>query len=148
MKQQHIFKMILVRGITLFSTGITSQILCFINDLLLYVACLFSCFGNSKMVTECQPKPIPMDFGSPKEGEGGGGVMCGGCGAGLYWPQEKVHFRSNIQLIFPAIEGTMLPIYYRTSSSTFCQISGLEESFEKCNKYQNRPKSWVLGACI
>ena len=41
MKQQHIFKMILFWGITLFSTGIISQIPCFINDLLLYVAYLF-----------------------------------------------------------------------------------------------------------
>ena len=28
-------------------------------------------FGNSKMVTALQPKPISMDFGSPKRGRGG-----------------------------------------------------------------------------
>ena len=73
-----------------------------INDLLLYVAYLFSCFGNSKMVTALQPKPISMDFGSPKRREGG--VMCGGHGAGLDWPEEKVKFSRNILLIFLAIE--------------------------------------------
>ena len=91
MKKQHIFKMILFWGITLFSTGISSKIPCFINDLLLYVAYLFSCFGNSKMVTALQPKPISMDFGSSKGGRWGrGGFMCGGHGAGLDWPEEKV----------------------------------------------------------
>jgi len=49
-KQQHIFKLILIRGITLFSTGISSRILCFIDGLLLYVAYLSSGIGNSKMV--------------------------------------------------------------------------------------------------
>ena len=71
MKQQYILKLILLRGITLFSTGIISWISCFIVDLLLYVAYLSSCFGNSKMVTECEPKPISMNFGSPRRGEGG-----------------------------------------------------------------------------
>ena len=54
MKQQDILKLILLRDITLFSTGIIAQIPClnFIDDLLLYVAYLSSCFGNSKMVTE------------------------------------------------------------------------------------------------
>ena len=68
MKQQYIFKLILIRGITLFSTGISSQIPCFIDGLLLYVAYLSSGFGNSKMVTECEPKPISMNFGSPRRG--------------------------------------------------------------------------------
>ena len=61
MKQQYILKLILRRGITLFKTGIISQVLCFIDDLLqlIVICCIFaSCFGNSKMVTECQPKPI------------------------------------------------------------------------------------------
>ena len=70
MKQQYILKIILIRGITLFSTGIISQIPCFIaiDDLLLYVAYLTSGFGNSKMVTECEPKPISMNFGLPRRG--------------------------------------------------------------------------------
>ena len=44
MKQQYIFKLILIRGITLFSTGIiiSSEIPCFIDGLLLYVASLSS----------------------------------------------------------------------------------------------------------
>ena len=70
MKQQYILKRILLRGVTLFSTCIISQIPCFIVDLLLYIACLFSCFSNSKMVTECKPKPISMNFGSPGAGRG------------------------------------------------------------------------------
>ena len=70
MKQQYIFKLILIRGI---STGISSRIPCFIDGLLLYVAYLSSGFGNSKMVTECEPKPISMNFGSPRRGGGGGG---------------------------------------------------------------------------
>ena len=103
MKQQYILKLILLRGITLFSTGIISWISCFIVDLLLYVAYLSSCFGNSKMVTECEPKPISMNFGSPRRGEGGG-FMCGRHGAGLDWPEEKDNFRNNILLIFAAIK--------------------------------------------
>ena len=74
MKQQYILKLILLRGITLFNTGIISRISCFIVDLLLNVAYLSSCFGNSKMVTECELKPISMNFGSPRRGEGG--FMC------------------------------------------------------------------------
>ena len=90
MKQQYILKLILLRGITLFSTGIMSWIIlsCFIVDLLLYVAYLSSCFGNSKMVTECEPKPISMNFGSPRSREGEG-FMCGRHGAGLDWPEWK-----------------------------------------------------------
>ena len=45
-----------------------------IDGLMLYVAYLSSGFGNSKMVTECEPKPISMNFGSPRRGEGEGGV--------------------------------------------------------------------------
>ena len=81
MKQQYILKLILLRGITLFSTGIISRILCFIDDLLFYGAYLPSCFGNSKLVTECEPKPISMNFGSPRKEEGG--FMCGKHGRGL-----------------------------------------------------------------
>ena len=103
MKQQYILKLILLRGITLFNTGIISWISCFIVDLLLYVAYLSSCFGNSKMVTECEPKPISMNFGSPRRGEGGG-FMCGRHGAGLDWPEEKDNFSNNILLIFAAIK--------------------------------------------
>ena len=73
----NILKLILLRGITLFSTGIISQISCFIDDLLFYAAYLPSCFGNSKMVTECEPKPISMNFGSPRRGEGGGSCVEG-----------------------------------------------------------------------
>ena len=102
MKQQYILKLILIRGITLFSTGIISRIPYFIDDLLLYVAYLSSCFSNSKMVTECQPKPISMNFGSPRRGEGG--FMCGRHGAGLDWPEEKDNFSNNILLIFAAIK--------------------------------------------
>ena len=105
MKQQYILKLILLRGIILFSTGIISWISCFIVDLLLNVAYLSSCFGNSKMVTECEPKPISMNFGSPRRREGGGrGFMCGRHGAGLYWPKGKDNFSKNILLIFAAIK--------------------------------------------
>ena len=53
------------------------------------------------MVTEYEPKPISMNFGSPKRGEGG--VMCERHGAGLDWPEGKDNFSNNIQLIFAAI---------------------------------------------
>ena len=53
------------------------------------------------MVTECQAKPISMDFDSLKEWEGReGGFMCGGHGAGLYWKEEKVHLEAIINLFF------------------------------------------------
>ena len=102
MKQQYILKLILIRGITLFTTGTSSQVPCFIDGLLLYVADLSSGFGNSKMVTECEPKPISMNFGSPRRGEGGS--MCGRHGAGFDWPEEKDNFNINILLIFAAIK--------------------------------------------
>ena len=102
MKQQYILKLILLRGITLFNTGIISWISCFIVDLLFCVAYLSSCSGNSKMWTECEPKPISMNFGSPRRGEGG--FMCGRHGAGLDWPEEKDNFSNNILLIFAAIK--------------------------------------------
>ena len=69
----------------------------------IYVAYLSSCFGNSKMVTECEPKPISMNFGSPRKGEGG--FMCGRHGAALDWPEGKDNFSNNILLIiFAAIK--------------------------------------------
>ena len=55
----------------MFSTGIISRIPCLIDDLLLHVAYLSSGFGNAKMVTECEPKPISMNFGDPRRVEGG-----------------------------------------------------------------------------
>ena len=55
------------------------------------------------MVTECELKPISMNFGSPRRGEGGG-FMCGRHGAGLDWPEEKDNFSNNILLIFAAIK--------------------------------------------
>ena len=66
-------------------------------------AYLSSCFGNSKMVTECERKPISMNFGSLG---GGGGFMCGRHGAGLDWPEGKDNFSNNILriLIFAAIK--------------------------------------------
>ena len=74
-----------------------------IVDLLLYVAYLSSCFGNSKMVTECELKPISMNFGSSKRKKGG--FMCGSHGAGLDWPEEIFRqFSNNILLIFAAIK--------------------------------------------
>ena len=98
MKQQYILKLILLRGITLFSTGIISWISCFIVDLLLNVAYLSSCFGNSKMVTECEPKPISMNFGSLRRGEGGGS-----CVEGMVqdWiGQKKKTFLATISYLF------------------------------------------------
>ena len=83
MKQQYILKLILLREITLFSTGIISWISCFIVDLLLYVAYLSWCFGNSKMMTECEPKPISMNFGSPRKGTRGGHMLKAWCRIGL-----------------------------------------------------------------
>ena len=106
----------------------------------IYVAYLSSCFGNSKMVTECELKPISMNFGSPRRGRG---FICGRHGAGLDWPEEKDNFSNNILLIFAAIKISselMLPIYYGTSSLTFCQISGLKEAFEKTIKHQTALK--------
>ena len=75
MKQQYILKLILIR-VSLCSVQVpfrNSGIPCFIDGLLLYVAYLSSGFGNSKMVTECELKPISMNFGSPRREEGGRG---------------------------------------------------------------------------
>ena len=140
MKKQHIFKMILFWGITLFSTGISSQIPCFIDGLLLYVAYLCSGFSNSKMVTECEPKLISMDFGFPRTVRGVH-VWKAQYRIGLarrkrqFQQQYPTYFCCNKDLI-----RAMLPIYYGTSSLTFCQISGLKEAFENIIKHQTALK--------
>ena len=99
MKQQYIIKLILVMGITLSSTGIISRIPCFINDLMLHGAYWSSCFSNSKMVTECQLKPISMDFGSP-----GGGSCVEGMVQDWIVQKKNDKFSSNVLLIFAAIK--------------------------------------------
>ena len=86
----------------MFSSDIISQIPCFIDSLLLYVAYLSSGFGNSKMVTECEPKPISMNFGSPRRGEGGSCVE--GMVQDWIGQEEKDNFSDNILLIFAAIK--------------------------------------------
>ena len=93
MKQQNILKLILLR-VSFFSVQVSFDE---------YIACLPSSFGNSKMVTECQPRPISINFGSPSRGRG---FMCGRHGAGLDWPEEKynLNFSNNILLIFAAIK--------------------------------------------
>jgi len=53
------------------------------------------------MVTECEPKPISMNFGSPRREEGG---SCVEGGVGLDWPEKKDNFSNNILLIFAAIK--------------------------------------------
>ena len=59
-------------------------------------------------------------------------------------PEEKDKFRSNLCPTYFCCNkyfiSAMLPIYYGTSSSTFCQMSGLKEAFEKINKHQNALK--------
>ena len=103
MMQQYTLKLILLSGITVFSTGIISQISCFLVDLLLYVAYLSSCFGNSKMVTECEPKPISMTFDSPRR-ERGGDSCVEGMAQDWIGPEAKDNFSNNILLIFAAIK--------------------------------------------
>jgi len=44
------------------------------------------------MVTECQPKPISMNFGSPRRRWRGWGFLCGRHGAELDWLEEKSQF--------------------------------------------------------
>jgi len=94
------------------------------------------------MVTECEPKPISMNFCSPRRGEGGGGTgwkaweWVGWAGKkSKFWEQYPTFFCCNKDL-----SGAMLPIYYGTSLLTFCQISGLKEAFEKIIKYQTALK--------
>ena len=93
------------------------------------------------MVTECERKPISMNFGSPKKGEGGS------CVEGMVqdWiGQKKKTILATISYLFllnKDLSGAMLPIYYGTSFLTFCQISGLKEAFEKIIlKVPNCPK--------
>ena len=70
--------------------------------------------------------------------------MCGRHGAGLDWPEEKDNFSNNILRTYfccnKDLIRAMLPIYYGTSSLTFCQISGLKEAFEKIIKHQTALK--------
>ena len=61
-----------------------------------YVAYLFSCFGNSKMVTALQPKPISMDFGSPKRGE----VLCVEVMVQVWIGQKKKSNLAEISYLF------------------------------------------------
>ena len=68
--------------------------------------------------------------------------MCGRHGAGLDWPEEKGKFSGNALQYYTDLIRAVLPIYYGTSASTFCQISGLKETFkfEKINKHQTALK--------
>ena len=73
--------------------------------------------------------------------------MCGRHGAGFDCPEKKQTnlVVINVLLIFGAkyykdLIRAMLPIYYGTSSSIFCQISDLKEKFEKINKHQTALK--------
>ena len=101
MKQQYFLKLILLRvslcsvQVSFHKYPVSSMVCC-------YVAYLSSGFGNSKMVTECEPKPISMNFGSPRRGKGG--FMCGRHGVGLDWPEKKDSFSNNVLLIFAAIK--------------------------------------------
>ena len=55
------------------------------------------------MVTECEPKPISMNFGSPMGGKGGSCVK----GMVQDWVGQKkktINFSNNILLIFDAIK--------------------------------------------
>ena len=101
MKQQYILKLILIRGITLFSTGtgISSRIPCFIDGLLLYVAYLSSGFDSLKMVTECEPRPILMKFGSPRRWERKGG-SCVECMVQDWIGQKKKTSLATISYLF------------------------------------------------
>ena len=74
MKQQYILKLILVRGISFkfvqyrYEYPVSMWICCY----MLHICTDTSCFGYSKMVTECELKPISMNFGSPRtQGRGG-----------------------------------------------------------------------------
>ena len=103
MKQQYILKMILIRGIILFSTGIISQIpcTCFTNDgcYMLHV-CLYA-LVTQKWLQNVSQNLFQLILISPGGGEG---FMCGRHGAGLDWPGEKDNFSNNILLIFAAIK--------------------------------------------
>ena len=133
MKQMYILKLIPLRSITLSSTGIISRIPCFIDDLL-YVAYLSSYFSNSKMVTKCQLKPISMNFDSPQRGRGM--HLCVEDMVQNWIGQKKMTILVTISYLFCCNKDlirAILPIYYGTSSRTFCQILGLimKEAFEK-----------------
>ena len=70
--------------------------------------------------------------------------MCGRHGSGLDWPEEILRqFQQQYPTYFCCnkdLSRAMLPIYYGTSFLTFCQISGLNEAFEKTIKYQTALK--------
>ena len=71
MKQQYILKLILLRvslcsvQVSFHEYPVSLLICCYV-----YVAYLPSCFGNSKMVTECKPKPISTNFGPSRREKG------------------------------------------------------------------------------
>ena len=99
-----------------------------------------SCFGNSKMVTECQLTPISMNFGTPRRGWEIH-VWKAWCRIGL--ARRKRQFQQQYPTYFCCnkdLRGAMLPIYYGTSFLTFCQIPGLKGAFEKIIKYQSALK--------
>ena len=85
----------------------------------------------------------------------GGGRGGGSCVEGMVqgWiGQKKMTILVTISYFFAIIYKdlirVMLPIYYGTLSLTFCQISGLKETFEKIIKHQTALKFEFLGACI
>ena len=57
------------------------------------------------MVTECEPKAISMNFGSPRRGEGGAGSCVEGMVQDWIGQKKKTILASNnILLIFAAIK--------------------------------------------
>ena len=69
--------------------------------------------------------------------------MCGRHGAESDWPEEKDNSKEQYPTYFCCNKDlirAMRPIYYGTSSLTFCQISGLKEALKKIIKYQTALK--------
>ena len=102
MNQQYILKLILLRGITLFSTGIILWISCFIVNLLFMLhicphASVTQKWWQNVSQNLSQWILVPL-------GGGRGGFMCGRHGAGLDWPEQKDNFSNNILLIFAALK--------------------------------------------
>ena len=93
------------------------------------------------MVTTCQPKPISINFDSPRRGRGM--HLCVEDMVQNWIGQKKMTILVTISYLFCCNKDlirAILPIYYGTSSLTFCQISGLKEAFEKIIKYQTALK--------
>ena len=98
------------------------------------------------MVTECQLKPISMNFSSPRNGRG---FCVEGMVQDLIGQKKKTNLAAIYVLLIccnKVLIRAMLTIYYGISSSTFCQ--NLMSSFRSMHLISQKKKFKILQSYL